>query len=263
MGRFSIKFFFPILFNHLKYSDYFYLKIFLILFPESLHESSEPEACPHWTRNRTLQLISLFQNYRDQVGSVKVRNMRKLWERIASELGDFNVSPSQCENRWRVLERNYKKYTDNTNKTGRMRRFFEFYEEMDAIYNKRKSIPPEMIVTTETIYIPSIKEEVVVDDARDMDMDNSNIGEPSIEESSIMHEKTELRNPLKRNRTIETNRNRILENMRNDKKTYYQQMVRIQQNRLDVEKEKLIEVKRRNQLLHERNSILKQIALNN
>ena len=45
-----------------------------------------------------------------------------MWQKIANELQDVVgviVTPNHCENRWKVLDRNYKKYVDNQSSTGR------------------------------------------------------------------------------------------------------------------------------------------------
>nr|CAI5837042.1 unnamed protein product [Callosobruchus analis] len=47
------------------------------------------------------------------------------------------VAPSNCENRWRVLERNYKRFIDNQNQTGGGRMFFEFSKEMESLLGKK------------------------------------------------------------------------------------------------------------------------------
>lgn len=69
-----------------------------------------------------------------------MKNRKQLWEQIAKILHEKhygNFTGVQCENRWKVLERNYKKTKDN-NKTGRAPKFFEYEEHMDDIYIKKK-----------------------------------------------------------------------------------------------------------------------------
>nr|CAI5838860.1 unnamed protein product [Callosobruchus analis] len=74
-----------------------------------------------WSRENTLQLLDLYKKYRNEVGSFQIRNFKKLWEIISGDmrvLYGAQVAPSNCENRWRVLERNYKRFIDNQNQTG-------------------------------------------------------------------------------------------------------------------------------------------------
>nr|CAI5827637.1 unnamed protein product [Callosobruchus analis] len=61
------------------------------------------------------------------------------------------VAPSNCENRWRILERNYKRFIDNQNQTGGERRFFEFSKEMESLLGKKKNIKPTIIISSENI----------------------------------------------------------------------------------------------------------------
>lgn len=67
-----------------------------------------------------------------------------MWELIAEEFRvthGIRCTPSNCENRWRVLERNFKKYIDNSNKTGRGRKDFEYADEMNEVLGKKKCHP--------------------------------------------------------------------------------------------------------------------------
>lgn len=97
-------------------------------------------------------LLNYFKTTRKLVGTLKIRNFKKMWEVIAQEFKKENidVTPLNCENRWRVLERNYKKYVDNKKQTGAGRRFFEFADEMDDILGKKKNINPTILLSTST-----------------------------------------------------------------------------------------------------------------
>lgn len=77
-----------------------------------------------------------------KVGTRVIKNLKRLWEVISEELSKIlgaSVTASQCENKWRVLERAYKKHIDDQNKTGHGRRYFEFREEMDDIFKGKKN----------------------------------------------------------------------------------------------------------------------------
>lgn len=80
-----------------------------------------------WSLNATLLLINSYKENRGKVRTLNIRNLKKLWEFIADHINEIvrtNFTPAQVENRWRVLERNYKKIIDNNNKTGRGRKSF-------------------------------------------------------------------------------------------------------------------------------------------
>lgn len=107
-----------------------------------------------WTRENTLLLLELYKKYRLHVGTLEIRNFKKLWEKISNifkETYGVNVAAAHCENRWRVLERNFKKWIDNKNQTGAGRKFFEYAEEMNQIIGKKKNINPSVILSTSTI----------------------------------------------------------------------------------------------------------------
>lgn len=75
------------------------------------------------------------------MGTFEIRNLTKLWELIATQNSstfNSNFTPSQVENRWRVLKENYKKVIDNNNKTGRGRKSFKYEKEMNEIYGKKE-----------------------------------------------------------------------------------------------------------------------------
>nr|XP_022910901.1 uncharacterized protein LOC111421939 [Onthophagus taurus] len=99
-----------------------------------------------WTVNSTKLMIDLYKKYRHKVGGIEIRNLKKMWELIAEELNKnykLNVSANNCDNRWRVLERNYKKCIDNAHKTDRGRKCFEFETEMNEVFGKKKNIIPK------------------------------------------------------------------------------------------------------------------------
>ncbi|CAH1099682.1 unnamed protein product [Psylliodes chrysocephalus] len=106
-----------------------------------------------WTKSNTLVLLDVYQKYRTKVGTLEIRNFKRMWEIISSELKTRGVMvlENNCENRWRVLERNYKKYVDNKKKTGRGRSFFEYADEMEQILGKKKNINPTVVLSTQTV----------------------------------------------------------------------------------------------------------------
>ena len=74
-----------------------------------------------WGRNETKILIDLYAKYKKRTGTFEVKTIKIMWQKIAEELSKLNihVTANNCVNRWKVLERNYKKYIDNQNKTGK------------------------------------------------------------------------------------------------------------------------------------------------
>lgn len=70
-----------------------------------------------------------------------MKNRKQMWEQIAKILREKhfgNFTGVQCENRWKVMDRNYKKTKDNNKKTGRAPKFFEYETYLDEIYIKKR-----------------------------------------------------------------------------------------------------------------------------
>lgn len=88
---------------------------------------------------------------------MKMKNFKAMWEVIAKEISNVlntEISTKNVENRWKVLERNYKKFEDNQKSTGRGRKFFEFHKVMEEIYGKKKNITPKIIIGSESVRVP-------------------------------------------------------------------------------------------------------------
>lgn len=102
--------------------------------------SEETKKSMSWTHGSTLELLHCYNIHKDKIGTMAIRNQKKMWELIANDLKskNVNVTPSHCENKWRVMERNYKKFIDNNKKTGRGRCEFTYAEEMAEILGKKK-----------------------------------------------------------------------------------------------------------------------------
>ncbi|CAH1107435.1 unnamed protein product [Psylliodes chrysocephalus] len=74
-----------------------------------------------------------------------------MWKLIAHEISNLykiTIGPEKCENKWKVVDRSYKKFVDNNRKTGRGRKKFEFEAELDIIYGKKENIMPRILLTS-------------------------------------------------------------------------------------------------------------------
>ena len=64
-------------------------------------EADAPEYTLKWIHPQTLMLLDLYREYRQWVGTLAIRNLRKMYEviseRIKAEIG-ANVTASQCVN---------------------------------------------------------------------------------------------------------------------------------------------------------------------
>jgi len=60
------------------------------------------------------------------------------------------ITPGQCDQKWRNLQQQYKKYIDNSTKTGRGRVSKpEFFDEIEEIIGSSHTVNPQHIIDTE------------------------------------------------------------------------------------------------------------------
>lgn len=106
-----------------------------------IRAEEKSEFVASWTSNQTKVMLDVYKKYRSKVGTFEIKNFKKLWEVMAAKINDIlksNYSSSHVENRWRVVERSYKRFVDNQTKTGRGKKYFEYQEEMDDIFKGEK-----------------------------------------------------------------------------------------------------------------------------
>ncbi|XP_015118372.1 uncharacterized protein LOC107042020 isoform X2 [Diachasma alloeum] len=96
-----------------------------------------------WTPEATHCLITLYKKYINEVGRPPMRSMKDMFEKISGELRvlGHDYSTQKAENKWRVLERKYKRHEAMMEKTGgriptKLRRsmYFEHKQELDDIF---------------------------------------------------------------------------------------------------------------------------------
>ncbi|KAJ8911900.1 hypothetical protein NQ315_012314 [Exocentrus adspersus] len=255
-----------------------------------------------WTHNATLVLLDLYQKYRNKVGTLAIPNLKKMWQIIANgiaQLLNMTFTPAQVKNRWRVVERNYKKYIDNNNKTGRGRKHFDYAKEMEQILGKKTNIRPELVLSQNTVSSlvtlvgPEEKDSGNIDKASDKALNNTSILDtPTINASiSVVNtpKATDINTPStstdkgvksivstpkhslnKENEgcSIKSNiltkkhrpatRNNILELIRQDRRDYYKDCLKLKREKLELQKQAQTKLEARNELIRERNEILKE-----
>ncbi|KAJ4445015.1 hypothetical protein ANN_06814 [Periplaneta americana] len=116
--------------------------------------SSSSEIAMHWDVNGTKLLIDLYKKYRQCVGTYKIRSAKQMWKVISKELSEVlqrNVTENNCENRWRVLDRDYKKYVDAKIKRVVERDFLSLRMRWMSFMAKKRNIHPEILLSSETV----------------------------------------------------------------------------------------------------------------
>ncbi|KAG5882558.1 hypothetical protein JTB14_007165 [Gonioctena quinquepunctata] len=111
-----------------------------------------------FNRERILILLDLYKFYKPKVGRGEVKTVNKMWEKIAFDLSNgcrITIHPSKCENKWKVLERSYKKVVDNNNRTGRRQEDFPYEIEFNDIFDKKVNITPKILLHSSEALVPS------------------------------------------------------------------------------------------------------------
>ncbi|CAG9760158.1 unnamed protein product [Ceutorhynchus assimilis] len=214
-----------------------------------------------------LQLQNVVQS---QLEGIKITKQKKLWEIIAEILNKefhLKLTASQVENKWRTLLRAYKNVTDNNNKTGRGRKVFQYQEEMDIIFCKKKNINPEVLLSNETIV--AIPESITSTTQNKKDEHNSESPLSSRMEfvsDTPTHSEMPMKNSDLEQRSIKikriVSRNDVLEKIRLDRQKQHEQIVRKIEERIQLQKQKLTERKWQNYIQEERNTILRKYLEN-
>lgn len=74
-------------------------------------------------------LLSSYEELRPEVGkSQELSNLKKMWKKIKEKLNEagYNYTVQQVENKYRSLERGFKNFQINNNKTGRKIMSFKY-----------------------------------------------------------------------------------------------------------------------------------------
>ncbi|KAL1509937.1 hypothetical protein ABEB36_004601 [Hypothenemus hampei] len=213
---------------------------FVQLPPNTINE----EESYRWTHTDTLIFLGLYECHRKSVGTLKMKNFKKMYEEISKEMKrktGKNITPTNCANRWRVLERAYKKYVADSNKTGAARKQFEYSEIMNNILGKKKNVHPELLLSSTTIDPMPISSDI--DEGETTPIASSEIKSKSQEVPKKSEKKYQ-------NRTLKSN---LLREIREDRRQYYKK-------RLEQEDQKLQQKVKENKILEEKNQILKEIG---
>ncbi|KAL1488729.1 hypothetical protein ABEB36_014528 [Hypothenemus hampei] len=233
------------------------LQEFLILPEDDIIQEETPysNGTFSWSVNGTKLLIDLYKKYVKNVGKLEMKNLKSMWTKIANEISttlQVNITTKQCHNRWKVLDRNYKKWVENKNATGRGRKCFEFSNEMDEVYGKKKNVHPTLLLESETINIPSdenFKKGNVESDV----VNGADLSTPSTSKGV----RNEERGEIVRKRNVKKKKT-ILEKLREDKLNYQKERMELFRKSY----ERIIALlEEKNDIERERNEILKKQGL--
>jgi len=88
-------------------------------------ENQQPNVARHtsWNDANTKLFLSLYREMKNLVASKKIKSFKDMWKRITDEMNNsgYKVTITQVQNKWKTLDRQYKKVISNNNQTGKGR----------------------------------------------------------------------------------------------------------------------------------------------
>ena len=106
-----------------------------------------------WTKSATHALLHVVKDKQSELKD-KITKTKTVWKEVALLLQVElpGVTPDQCSQKWRNLQQQFKKYVDNSNKTGRGRMTKpEFFDEIGEIMGNSHTVKPQYVFDTESV----------------------------------------------------------------------------------------------------------------
>ncbi|KAG9484881.1 hypothetical protein GDO78_008144 [Eleutherodactylus coqui] len=121
--------------------------LFLPTFP-----SSESRRMDLWTTAGVKLLIVTYSEYAHCFQSAKYKK-KDVWHTISERLQEhgYNVTGEQCNNKWKLLMKQYKNVVDNNAKSGRSRISCRYYDELEEALGRSKEINPQITLNNSEI----------------------------------------------------------------------------------------------------------------
>lgn len=169
--------------------------------PSSTSKDVVMEKRIKWDHNATLALIEQRKEKEDAFNDPNNRNKKHLiWGEIATELKHLmsdNLIGKQCENRWKVLMRDYKEVKDLSSDngkevTGRATKTFAYEQQLDDMYGLSDKIKPRCILESLKSAKSKSLDVEMENQSSDVDTDNS----PPIEINQSINFNKRKRKPV-------------------------------------------------------------------
>lgn len=101
-----------------------------------------------WSDGDSRLLLDLYGSYLPEIGPLKkFKNKKDMWSKISSEIP--NMSPKQCEERYKTILKRKKSSIDNNSKTGAKRMKVDYEDELNKICSLDDSIEPEIQISSQ------------------------------------------------------------------------------------------------------------------
>lgn len=103
-----------------------------------------------WTDEETLKLIELWSEETIQVQLEGCKRNMHVYQKISRELGvaGYERTAIQCRDKLKKLRAEYKKVKDNNDETGRRRKKFKFYDELNEVLGCKPATCPPVVIDT-------------------------------------------------------------------------------------------------------------------
>ncbi|XP_050514774.1 uncharacterized protein LOC126890015 isoform X2 [Diabrotica virgifera virgifera] len=188
----------------------------------------------YFNKDRTLYLISLYKIFSPKVTMGEMKTKREMWDAIAKQMSEhytITITSAKCENRFKVLERNFRQLEIHNKQPDNLPKTYEYEAELREIFGDR--------------FKNQVKEKIVekpepTTSAETIDINQQPYTIRLLETQSIP---IELQTPDKLER--------ILLGIRSDLQYYQNERLKVEWRKLAVEEEKLKLDKRKLKLLED------------
>ena len=129
---------------------------------ETCGEKGEKYRRTSWEPAEVRSLIAAYRDNYDRLRSTKSSHGKKsVWDSIMEDFlslcSDAGIETgktlAQVKEKWRSLLDKYKAVKDNNNKTGRDRRTFEFYDDIDEFMSGSDKVNPKFVKETRVMQV--------------------------------------------------------------------------------------------------------------
>jgi len=124
--------------------------VIVLYFPEST-PSEESSGTTFWTKTATLLLIAEYKELLPLANAGKMRK-KTLWAKISAVFRKkgYDITPAQCEGRWKTLMRGLKSVHDHNNKSGNGTKTHPYAKQLEFISDKPNFTPAYVITSNKT-----------------------------------------------------------------------------------------------------------------
>ena len=112
--------------------------------------ASKADRGRNWTDEETLVLVSVWSDDVVQTELEGCHRNQHFFQKMSDELRKqgYNRTWEKCREKVKKLKKQYKEVIDNNKETGRKRKTFKYFTEMDGVLGHRPAIRPPMVISS-------------------------------------------------------------------------------------------------------------------